>query len=271
LRAEYSVIGYIPDPARGEALNVGIVAWNERGFVLRIDDQAVARVIRENPKLEKEALLYLEPTLYSAIAPSAPPFNEHRLMNFIEMQRGYPVLLSEPRSTTVEDGSERALVETADRLALRLVRPRRRSGGSAPNATQQLERQLKPLLRDNVVAKNHFFAESRTGVPRVVDFFANSGANVALDVLRLSIASADLIRVRSDAEAFKIMDVRERNNLSEYVVFCEFSETPESAQINANATRVLETSGARVVPSVEDAAEIIYQATGTARQPELFR
>lgn len=70
--ALYAVIRYIPDPARNEALNVGIVAWSEASCRLRIDDEAVARVVRENPHLEREALLYLEASLRDQLSTDDP-------------------------------------------------------------------------------------------------------------------------------------------------------------------------------------------------------
>jgi hypothetical protein len=90
-----------------------------------------------------------------------------------------------------------------------------------------LERRLTPLMRREAVTRNHFFERTRTGVERRADFFADSDANVALDVLRLALQRADAIRERADAEAFKIYDVLEADNaIHEYVVFCEFGEDP---------------------------------------------
>jgi membrane protease YdiL (CAAX protease family) len=48
----YVVIRVVPDLARNEALNVGIILWDPTGFRLGFDGEAISRVIRENPQLE---------------------------------------------------------------------------------------------------------------------------------------------------------------------------------------------------------------------------
>jgi hypothetical protein len=40
--AQYSLIRYIPDPARNEPLNVGILVWSGSGIRLRLEPQAFA-------------------------------------------------------------------------------------------------------------------------------------------------------------------------------------------------------------------------------------
>src|SRR4051812_23339563 len=122
--AHYSVIRYIADPGRNEALNVGILLWAEGGHRLRIDDAAVARVIRENPRLNRNALDGLRATLERELLPT--PFTEEGLLRLLESHPGFPVSLTEARYTTVAENLGAGLDDTLERLIERIVRPKRR-------------------------------------------------------------------------------------------------------------------------------------------------
>jgi hypothetical protein len=39
--ARYSLIRYVPDTARGEQLNIGILAWTERHLAVELDQNAL--------------------------------------------------------------------------------------------------------------------------------------------------------------------------------------------------------------------------------------
>jgi hypothetical protein len=65
---------------------------------------------------------------------------------------------------------------------------------------QALEREFKPLLTSRLMVQNHPFKSTRTGVRRRADFFADSYANVALDVLRLNL--------RDEGEIIKILYIK---------------------------------------------------------------
>jgi hypothetical protein len=125
---------------------------------------------------------------------------------------------------------------------------------------ENLERFLRPLLKQKVVSKNHVFHASRTGIPRRVDFFANSTANLGLDALRLNLKKADQILERTDAEAFKIEDIRSRNDIG-FLVYCDFSEAKTLRQVNRNTRRILESVGAVVITEIQEAARKIELAS----------
>jgi hypothetical protein len=257
-RANYSVIRYIPDPGRGESLNVGILLWDEDEFRLNLDDKAIERVIRENPRLERDSLLYVEPVLNERLATAVVPVAV-RIRTMLESQKGFPIELSEPRFTTVEPDDD--LDVALERLTARIVRPRRRTGGGGTHPAEVMERRLKRLLDRDAVSRNYFFAQSKSGVPRKADFFANSDANVALDVLRLALKRADDIRLRADAEAFKVYDILEAENpVHDYVVFCEFAREAALAETNENARKVIETQGARIVTDLDEATRVLAAA-----------
>jgi hypothetical protein len=258
--ARYSLIRYVPDAARGEELNIGIVAWTSHHIALDVDQQAIERVLRENPHLAKDALLGLRDRLCAELAASAPDPAQATAAAWLSSQRGYPVVATEDRHTTVAEDNAQALAEAVDRLLARVVRPRRRHSGSF-NPGHALERSLQPLLRSHRVVRHHTFPTSRSGVARRVDYFANSSANVALDLVKLDVKSTDELLRRADAEAFKVEDIRESNDI-DVIVFCAISHDDAARDANANAEQIIGSVGARVVTSVEAAAGALVGAVG---------
>lgn len=261
--AQYSLIRYIPDPGRNEALNLGILAWDGAQYRLRIEPEAVARVIRENRHLASDALSYLEVALRQRVQDFLSAKGAS-LSEFIGSQPGFPVLFLEPRLTTLRDEEQETLDLAIERLLDRIVRPHRRGGGGTVSPFQATERRLAPLIRQHLVHTRYPFSRSRSGVPRVADFFANSSANVALDTLNLAIQRADEITRRADAEAFKIEDVRAANKVR-YVVYCELSGTEELRAVNDSATMVLQSVGAEVRTDLEEASHELERAALSSR------
>jgi hypothetical protein len=247
--AHYSVIKYIADPARGEALNIGIIVWDENGFRLRVDGEAAARVIRDHPWLARDALHAVAPHLLERIE-SAAEVSEtpaDAVRTIIERQKGYPILLSDPRETTILTDKGQGLEDTLDRLVARLATPRRRGGGGGPTPFQLVERELRPLIRRHVVQPHWTYHGSHSGVPRTVDFYANSMAHVALDTARLAITSADEVLLRADAEAHKIEDILTgAKGAIHFIVYLALSNQDEILDANQRALRVLSALSPKV-------------------------
>lgn len=262
IRASYSVVTYIADPRRNEPLNVGIVLWTPSALRLRIDAEAVARVIRENPHLERDALLYLEPYLQGLLT-IGDGFDEQYLLQRLDNQRGFPALLSEARLTTLDADHPAAMEAALDRLLTEVVQIKRRRGGPRRNPVQVFARRFQPLIAQRLVERNHPFRASRTpGVPRTVDFFANSSVGLALETARLAVHKADEIRERADAKAWKIEDILLPNqeHINGFFVYCEFLPNEELAEVNDHARRTLEAAGATVMTDIEEAAAQIEDA-----------
>ena len=88
--AHYSVIRYIPDPSRGERLNIGILLWEDSAdYRLELDQKAIERVIRENPRLERDSLLYIEPMLSEQLSSAITPVPA-RIKGILDRQSGSP-------------------------------------------------------------------------------------------------------------------------------------------------------------------------------------
>lgn len=259
LPASYSVIRYIADPARDEPHNVGVLAWTDLHHRLQIDDEAVMRVVRDNPRLHPDSLLFLEPAISDRLG--LEDWRPAAVAEFTAQQKGYPFLLSEPRMTTVSANDSESLADTVQRLVDRVVRPRRRYGRSSELPFDLLERRIQPLLRLQAVSQNHFFAQTRTGVPRRVDFFANHGANLAVETLKLDLKRGQDIILRADAQANKVADIRSVNDVT-VVVFATFSEAEDTREVNLHARQILETSTARLVDSLDDVVDELATAAG---------
>lgn len=258
--ANYAVIRYIADPARNEPVNVGVVLWNEIGSRLKLDDQAIARVVRDNPHLSRDALLYLDDFLRRRLIADRSLTGSTDIGREIRQRSQFPVVVTEPLFTTVADETEDALDAELDSLLARVVRPPRRRGGPRPGTTSDLTKRWKPWLGTKLV-QNHVFASSKTGVPRTVTFFANSGANVALDVLSLAINKADEIQQRADAEAYKAEDILAKNDIR-FLVYCSLRRDEQYATVNEAAIRTLQTAGAEVTTTVEETATAVEAAIG---------
>ncbi len=258
--ASYAVIRYVADPARNEPVNGGVVLWNEVGSRLKLDDQAIARVVRDNPHLSRDALRYLDDFLRRRLIARRPLDAPTDLGREMQKRSQFPVLFSAPLFTTVADATEDALDRELGSLLARVVRPRQRRGGARPGATSDLTRRWKPWLGSKLV-QNHVFADSKTGVPRTVTFFANSGANVAVDVLSLAIKEAEEIQQRADAEAYKAEDILAKNDIS-FLVHCNLRLDEEYAAANDAALRTLRAAGAQVTTTVEETATAVESAIG---------
>jgi hypothetical protein len=123
-----------------------------------------------------------------------------------------------------------------------------------------LARSLEPLIRSQQVIRNYAFPSSRTGIARRVDYFANHGANIALDFLKLALRRPEDIRLRADAEANKIGDISASNEVNP-VVFCAVSGEPAVSQATKEAFEIIAAAGASVVTSVDAAFDAISPNT----------
>lgn len=251
--AHYTVVRYIPDPARGEALNVGAVLWDEKTFRLAVDPQAVARVLRETPALAADALTNLHARVAHELGLEGKEFCPRKVHERLREQAGFPLLFSDPLTTALDEDPTDPLGKTLHAIVTRIVRPRRRMGGSGKDPVKLLEQQVRPLLKRKAVIKEHIFTRSRTGVERKVNFFANSTVNTAVDVLKLDLSRDASLAERTDAEAFKVEDVLAKNRIK-YVVCCVGSMNAVSRKAIDRAQRVIGAVGGMVVTDLAAAA-----------------
>ena len=149
---------------------------------------------------------------------------------------------------------------TLERLVKRIVRPKRR-GYSHASPTDQMASLLKPLIRAQAVSRA-YQVKAKSGVDRHVDFFANSGNNVALDALQLAITKADDIREPADAKSMKVIDLLDGDKVKDYVVYCHLSDDRQLEDVYGEARTVMEAQGARVLTNPDEAAKVLSDAAG---------
>jgi hypothetical protein len=238
--AEYALIKYVSDPARNEPRNVGIVLWDGETWELQIDRDAARRVATENPHLAPDAILVFEQALRYGLK-QAEVRSRDDLTRILAQFNRLPVSITDLRVTTLDetivDPSQRR-AQAIEALLKRLVRPRRRGGGST-TAEDILERLLKPWMRQGKVVRRYLIPQSRSGVPRSVDFFINGGRNVAIDALNLNLKRAREIVERADAEANKIRDVLEAGGGLRFIVFYVPNPSSEMHEVTEQAVKIL--------------------------------
>src|SRR5258708_6500732 len=256
--AQYLVIRYIADPARNEALNVGILAWTDDEYRIRMDSTAVQRVLRDNPHLAYDALEYVLPTLELQLL-QGDEFHVNQIDNLKAAQTGLPISLTEARFTTVQDGDAEGLDSATERLLKRIVRPPRRGAVRAADPITLLERSFRIYVRQHKITPNYTFTQSVSGVPREVAFYANSGANIALDVVNLIARKHNTIVRDADAEAFKIEDIRKANQVTCHV-YCSLADDETHARSNQIARQILESAGAVVQTDIMKVAQVMADA-----------
>lgn len=253
--ASYVVIRYVADPARNEPLNVGVLAWSGREHELAIDREAILRVVRENPRLHPDALLGLEAALRDRLGLNDQP-PEGEIRERIAEHPGFPILLTEPLFTTVASADAVSLHDTVEHLVDRIVTPKHRGGGHPADLREQLAKNIAPLIKSGSVRQDHLFPQTRTGVTRRVDFFLNSGRNVAVDRIILDLKRADEIRLRADAEAYKATDIISKNHVK-LLVLTTFSDAEDLQAPNDEARRILGSANVQILESVEEATKLL--------------
>jgi hypothetical protein len=236
-------------------MNVGVLAWSGEQHELAIDREAVLRIVRENPRLHPDALLGIESALRDRLGlDDQPPEGEIR--ERIADHPGFPVLMTEPLYTTVASADAVSLHDTVEHLVDRIVKPRHRAGRYQADLREQLAKSIGPLIRSGSVRQDHLFQKTRTGVPRRVDFFANSGRNLAVDRVIFDLKRADEIRLRADAEAYKATDIASQNSVR-VLVLTSFSDAEEVQPSNDDARRILSSANVEVLESIEDVAVML--------------
>ena len=148
-------------------------------------------------------------------------------------QPGIPFVLAEPCSVGIPDSGIDAMEATLQRLLDRVVRPMTVEAVTARAPEAPLLAALDPLIQRGKVIQGRRFQGGLTRQRRPVDFFAEADdeKGVALDVLNFEKKSEESMGERADAEAFKILDLKQNRFLNEFYVFCLFPQ--QSAKVRA--------------------------------------
>jgi hypothetical protein len=267
---KYSVIKCIPDPIRGELFNVGVVIWCQGRFNIRIDQAAARRAAKENPALAIDAFSYLGETIHSRLL-ELNPINTTKFQALRKQERGTIYHFSEPQFAKVPPVGLDHLAVALDKLMDKLVSAKHAPAlPSKQNPLHMLENEIAALIAESLVQRNHQIDGKKTMHPRRVDFFVRSGNGirrsdghgVALDVLRLDFKDEEAAIRRADAEAFKIFDVKDNGEVSDFYVWpiIEQDEPTEPRLIEEPTHKAIMSVGGKIVRSIAEATAVIWSA-----------
>lgn len=262
--ARYSLIRYIPDLARDEPINVGIVAWTETEVFVQVSSDALERVVHHAPHFASDAFQGYEDYLRAEVLREWPSCR-HDLATSAEAHLRkcvrLPAVVTSSRFVGIEEGraTDEALGLACAELVHRLVRPSRKSSSHRSiGLVDSMKRELARLIDQKKIHAEYGFDNTRSGLRQTVDFYANSGTNVALDVLAIrSDAAIDSIMMRSSAEAAKIIDIRDKSQVSEFLVYAPIDQRPNLAPHVDIVRRALSISECRILESKDEALEVM--------------
>lgn len=259
--SRYSIVRYVPDPLREERVNVGVALVAEDGSFARCrflhNWSRVRGFGAEDISFLKEFAADLEREMARTADLFEPRGFEADCLGAYAANWANSIQLSEPRASVADD-----LDALLTRLVHQfLVEPTPGAPRHWP-AALALEKRFRPWVDKHVIEPGHTFGDSRSGVPRVVSYFANSGANLALEALRLDLKRAESIQTRADAEARKIEDIRNRHAEIDMIVYCELPEDPALGQASRFARLTLEDVGAQVTSNLDEASDRMLAAVG---------
>lgn len=212
MNAWYSVLRYTPDIVRNEPANVGLVGFYEGRIHVTVDDAAVQRMLSMNPGLPPDALRYIEDVVREVLDGTHPRSAEE-LETLLSTRIPFPIAATPPRPFTIQpnlhSSFDRALPDELERLSLLMVHPKRRdSKPRVQSAREVIKKELGPLIRSEQVEENYSVVGGKSGTARRLDFYANHGSNVALEIADLPPAPGyEALKSRADALAYGAEDI----------------------------------------------------------------
>lgn len=247
----FSLIRWRPDLVRDECRNLGVALVDQEGEWAGVRHVAPSSLPEA---IGQQGIVY---DLLVAMEERARGNGALTRTDLEGMSRAFStyLVITEPQPVAVLDGDFAASLEA---LWKDYAQPPGRP--VAPKLKAVFAQRFRPLIKSGRLQMDYLLA-SGSGAPRRVDFFANSGANVAFDALRLSLKQGDEIMRRADAEAFKIEDIRRGSPDVRFVVYCEFSSgtAPPTGEVVA---KVLQSVGAEVTWEVDEAVQRMKRVMG---------
>ncbi len=259
----YSVIRSIPDPIKGEVFNIGVVVWDDERFRIEIDEKAARHAVNQSPFLARDAWAYFDESLHEMLVRDGR-IDPEALEDLIEKPKSETLRLSTPayvRFRREAGGFDERVAEIVKRLVTRKT-----GGGASISPVDDIKERVDPYIRSKAIEQNYAFPATRSTIPRMCHFFVNSGANVALDALRLDLSKANNAFDRVDIEATKVADVIGADGKIRFFVYCQTGDNEQSRPIVERAHKVLGSVGAEVLFSADEAAQILKQMV---RAPEV--
>jgi hypothetical protein len=263
-RGYYSVLRYVPDPARNEPVNIGIVITGPSGGLCQFDDRALERAKAQDPFVDRPGLEHLKHYFAELVESPRTAFRQGMVVTAAPHEPAFLTLIrdmhfeqlsvSEPLQVELLDESRGSMEEAVKDLVGRLVVPlkgRPRFIVRDPTAPVEiLRRQLQPLIQRRwVLEQPQFQGWSRRLRTPDLAYFRPGRVAVVIENVRLNLKRERTIFEHADASAFEIYDIRraleERNGGDVIAVLHlppEPSETVEEAllSIRSVASRVVD-------------------------------
>lgn len=119
--ATYSIVRCVPDPARGERFNIGVILWAPARPKVVIDYDCAKAAIARNPRLAADTLRSMQDILQAKADRAHAAENGKE--RFIRNQSGFPILVGDAMFIQINDETEVTITATMNRLVGRLVAP----------------------------------------------------------------------------------------------------------------------------------------------------
>lgn len=264
-QGQYSVIRCIPDAARGEIFNVGIAIWTKGDYRVRVDHAAARRAATQNANLSPHAFDNIQDVIDRQLQ-ELDPINKTKFEKMRKDHRGNPYLFAESQFVNVPPIGISHLDVALEKLMDRLIRTRqvKQPQEESSDPCDILETKLLPLIANRQVLRKKVLQGYRTGRERRVDFFTGGQTKkIALDVLRMDVSNEESAMKSADAEAFKILDLKDY--VEEYYVLPFVGKHVEQATlIETPVHKAIEYAKGQILKSVDDAVEILQREANVA-------
>ena len=244
MEGQFSVIRYIPDPARNEPVNVGVVLKFGEEVEVKTHRDAVRRAITSDPQADESALgridgflerMTQEPQLlidrHSGQPRDVPP-EDGDFLHALSQQSTGKLLFAEPQYIEISSGRKEELERHLSALVDRLARPLRQRARFAPVQNPprlEMQRALQQWIRIGVVKMNETL-EGRSGIPRRANFYFENGRNYLVNHIVLEQKRESQLFSKAQSDAFEIEDIRRGASSKQWqpMVVCKFA--PDRAE-----------------------------------------
>lgn len=267
MQASYKLVKYIPDLARQEPLNIGILAWCQGQSVLVFDAHAFHRITTANGDLADDALKFITDAIVEE-------YNDARLRDgqdidaFVREALSTPFLVTEERPFGIADapvsGVKATLANETERLMERLVKPQRRRSkqpSKGPKAT--LVSEYRRFLQPDQLQQSFEITATKTGHRRKVDLFINHHVDAVVDVLDIrSDATYDTAEIATDAMRSKSEDILDGNAANVVIVHLAVDMRHQLGDFVPLARTLLRgVQGVRLTTSINENVGMVQELT----------
>jgi hypothetical protein len=255
----YSIVKFLPDPAREETTNIGVIVAHADRVLLRFLD-TFARVRRLYPFVDEERLLRMEPSWRRWIAEEIEKSNQSAedALRGLSGSLAFQTQVTEPRRVEVasETLNDVELADLRDELFDRLVRPPEYRVPRRPKDKTRVRTLMNRQFRQLGLLERRIYQDQWIDgtSPHLVTYLYKNGREVAIDAVDVHFPTEKAERSRLvDATYGKWADIKkEHGDRYELVTLLHYLKTPDferSVRLLASLSRVF------VVP--EDTNKIV--------------